>query len=365
MSLSPRDMDFIEARHAAAREIALALGVPPMLLAIPGDNTYSNYQEATRAFWRQTVLPLANRIAAGLTTWLAQSYNPALSIRPDLDQVEALSGERAELWARLNATAFLTPNEKRAAAGYDPLSDGNAIRSKYDPGQLRNPAGSGRPSGRWTKRPAGLPISSLAQGETGEAPGDEFDPPTEPDPLLQDIIDPSGTFDDEVNAEADPDPENDPNLILTAGGRKGFPIDLEEEEAAGGHTLERHVAKPEAYLKARLTGSRTNIPFIGTSGERRAGSFTSEEAANKLVNSTISQNANKIEAFKEGKFPHLFPFIYIFGEFSSPTGYEAYVATDNQLPRMQTTYAVTVRLRRSSTQEKGYFVHSAWPMNND
>ena len=48
MSLSPRDMDFIEARHAAAREIALALGVPPMLLGIPGDNTYANYQ-ANRA----------------------------------------------------------------------------------------------------------------------------------------------------------------------------------------------------------------------------------------------------------------------------------------------------------------------------
>jgi HK97 family phage portal protein len=31
LSLSPKDMDFIEAKHAAAREIALALGVPPML----------------------------------------------------------------------------------------------------------------------------------------------------------------------------------------------------------------------------------------------------------------------------------------------------------------------------------------------
>ena len=50
MSLSPKDMDFIEAKHVAAREIALALGVPPMLLGIPGDNTYSNYQEAQRTF---------------------------------------------------------------------------------------------------------------------------------------------------------------------------------------------------------------------------------------------------------------------------------------------------------------------------
>ena len=132
MSLSPRDMDFIEARHAAAREIALALGVPPMLLAIPGDNTYSNYQEATRAFWRQTVLPLANRIASGLTSWLAAPQG--LAIKIDLDQVEALSPERTDLWSRLNATAFLTPNEKRAAAGYDPLSEGGeTLAEKFNP----------------------------------------------------------------------------------------------------------------------------------------------------------------------------------------------------------------------------------------
>ncbi len=41
MGYSPQDMDFVEARNAAARDIALAFGVPPMLLGIPGDNTYS------------------------------------------------------------------------------------------------------------------------------------------------------------------------------------------------------------------------------------------------------------------------------------------------------------------------------------
>src|SRR3990170_2881325 len=54
MAFSPKDMDFIAAKHVAAREVALALGVPPMLLGIPGDNTYSNYAEANRSFWRQT-----------------------------------------------------------------------------------------------------------------------------------------------------------------------------------------------------------------------------------------------------------------------------------------------------------------------
>jgi hypothetical protein len=52
MSLSPADMDYISGKHAAAREIALAFGVPPQLLGIPGDATYANYKEAKVAFWR-------------------------------------------------------------------------------------------------------------------------------------------------------------------------------------------------------------------------------------------------------------------------------------------------------------------------
>src|SRR4029453_9435875 len=68
---SPPDMDHLEGRPAAAREIALAFGVPPMLLGIPGDNTFANYAEANRSFWRQTVLPLAARVAEALGNWLA------------------------------------------------------------------------------------------------------------------------------------------------------------------------------------------------------------------------------------------------------------------------------------------------------
>ena len=53
MSLSPADMDFAGLKAAAAREIALAFGVPPVLLGLPGDATYANYREANKALWRQ------------------------------------------------------------------------------------------------------------------------------------------------------------------------------------------------------------------------------------------------------------------------------------------------------------------------
>jgi HK97 family phage portal protein len=124
MSLSPKDMDFMEAKNAAAREIALALGVPPMLLGIPGDNTYANYQEANRVFWRQTVLPLVNRTLKTLSGWLAPSFGAGLALRPALDEVDALASERAALWDRVSGADFLTVDEKRAAVGLGPLGEG-------------------------------------------------------------------------------------------------------------------------------------------------------------------------------------------------------------------------------------------------
>ncbi|TPP12064.1 phage portal protein [Rhizobium glycinendophyticum] len=118
MGLSPKDMDFVEAKNGAARDIALAFGVPPMLLGIPGDNTYANYQEANRAFYRLTVLPLVTRTGASLSVFLGELTGEALRLVPDLDTVAGLAAERDALWARVGAAAFLTDEEKREAVGY-------------------------------------------------------------------------------------------------------------------------------------------------------------------------------------------------------------------------------------------------------
>ena len=42
MALTPAEMDFAGLKEAAAREVALAFGVPPVLLGLPGDATYAN-----------------------------------------------------------------------------------------------------------------------------------------------------------------------------------------------------------------------------------------------------------------------------------------------------------------------------------
>lgn len=118
LSLSPKDMDFLEAKAGAAREIALAFGVPPLLLGLPGDNTHANYAEANRAFWRSTVLPLVQRTQSAFAAWLGPYYGENLRFEPDLDRIEALATEREALWRRVTAASFLSEDEKRAAVGY-------------------------------------------------------------------------------------------------------------------------------------------------------------------------------------------------------------------------------------------------------
>lgn len=117
MGFSPSDMEFQKTKEAAAREIAVAFGVPPMLLGLTGDATYSNYQEANRAFYRLTVVPLVSRVMGSVSQWLSGLAGTVVGLRPDLDQVPALAQERDQQWARVGAASFLSDAEKRALLG--------------------------------------------------------------------------------------------------------------------------------------------------------------------------------------------------------------------------------------------------------
>ena len=121
LSMTPRDMDFMAAKDGAAREIALAFGVPPLVLGIPGDNTFSNYQEANRAFWRQTVIPLIARTQKSFAAWVRPAYGP-FTFDYNVDRIEALADERATEWSRVDSANFLTVDEKREALGYGALA---------------------------------------------------------------------------------------------------------------------------------------------------------------------------------------------------------------------------------------------------
>lgn len=125
MGMSPKDLEFTDGKREAAREIALAFGVPPQLLGIPGDNTYSNYQEARLALYEETVLPLVDKVCEAISNWVQPTY-PGLRIGYDEDAIPALAARREKVWDKVSNSGFLTTDEKREAVGYGPYQPGTA-----------------------------------------------------------------------------------------------------------------------------------------------------------------------------------------------------------------------------------------------
>ena len=118
------DMEAIALRESAARDIANAFGMPPMLLNIPGDATYSNFTEASRAFYRNTVFADARVLYGSLGRWWATLTGiQGLEITFNEDKTWALADELAATWARIDNADGLSLNEKREAKGYTKTED--------------------------------------------------------------------------------------------------------------------------------------------------------------------------------------------------------------------------------------------------
>lgn len=118
MGFTPTDLDWIEGKHTTARDVALAFGVPPQLLGIPGDNTYSNYEQAKLAFYIDTVLPLHYFWCEHLNIWLLPAFEEGMYLCPDEQAIVALEPLRREKWTQVNGATFLSYNEKREQLGY-------------------------------------------------------------------------------------------------------------------------------------------------------------------------------------------------------------------------------------------------------
>lgn len=127
---SPKEMDFLESNREWARRIALGYGVPPMLLGIPGDNTYSNQKEARLALWEGTILYHLRYFRGELNNWLFIPDGPDSDIYLDFDMgdIPALEPRHDAKWDRAEKSTFLSINEKRKMVGLEDWGEaGNVI----------------------------------------------------------------------------------------------------------------------------------------------------------------------------------------------------------------------------------------------
>lgn len=117
MSIAPKDLDWLEGLRDAGRTICFLLGYPPLMLGIPGDATYKNYNEARTSFYQDTAIPLMTSLLDVFNETIVPAFGKDLRLVVDIAKIDALADLRAVEWDRVNAATFLTPNEKRAIIG--------------------------------------------------------------------------------------------------------------------------------------------------------------------------------------------------------------------------------------------------------
>jgi hypothetical protein len=127
MGFNAKDMDWMEGRKMAARDVALAFGVPPIILNIPGDSTFANYKEARLSLYEDTILPLMDMIKDELNHWLVPMFGEDLHLEYDKDAIEALDVKRSEKFVQISSAGFLTFNEKRTLLGFEPVEGGDTL----------------------------------------------------------------------------------------------------------------------------------------------------------------------------------------------------------------------------------------------
>jgi hypothetical protein len=89
----------------------------------------------------------------------------------------------------------------------------------------------------------------------------------------------------------------------------------------------------------------------------RLGSFTSLQAATRLINSTLAQNRDAVDEVIRGPRGGA----EVDAIFDSPTGYEAHLPTPQSIPYMRDTHGVHVVIARDPSFPRGYRVLTAYP----
>jgi HK97 family phage portal protein len=130
------DMDFVLGRKLNKIEICSGFGVPGQVVGDPEGQTYANYEEAVKAFWKNTVIPkYLNHIKSNLNINLLPKFlgTQNMYLDYDLDGVDVLNEDQNILTDRIlnmyNAD-FLTLNEGRERLGYEALEYGDNLKSK-------------------------------------------------------------------------------------------------------------------------------------------------------------------------------------------------------------------------------------------
>lgn len=209
MGMNAKDMDWISGQKLSAKEISIAFGVPPEMIGDSENKTYSNYQEARKAFYMETVLPLLDMILEELNNWLVPAFGENLFIGYDADRIEALQEDQNQKWDRVTKArqaGVITANEARHEIGFE----------EYQTDEETDPADM------LFQQASLVPYSDLIPGKEPEPPP----PDIEPDDPKEDKPEEDGG---EGDPKGDSPPEDDPDDVKK---KSVFNLNTDERKTA-------------------------------------------------------------------------------------------------------------------------------------
>jgi phage portal protein BeeE len=113
--MSPKDMAMIEIAQFTESRIAVALGVPPVLVGLPsGDSmTYSNVTSLFDYHDRASLRPKASAVMSAVSNW-ALPRGQAAELNRD-EYTRPAFNERAVAWVQLKEAGLITVEQFQAA----------------------------------------------------------------------------------------------------------------------------------------------------------------------------------------------------------------------------------------------------------
>lgn len=121
-AITPKDMDHFNSDKMTTRKICAVFNVDPSLVGDSESKTYNTYQEARRALYMETILPLMDYLRDEYNNWLAPAWEgERLWLEYDKDAIEAIREELNAVYERQAQAHWRTINEKRKATGDDDI----------------------------------------------------------------------------------------------------------------------------------------------------------------------------------------------------------------------------------------------------
>lgn len=129
LSMSTKDLDYINARGVSQKDVCRAFKVPPTLLGLDNDSTYNNVREARLGLWDDAIIPILKKLINHWNKFILPLFNldEDYELVYDLADIPDLETRAKRVWERIDNVDFVTLNEKREMIGLDGIEGGDTI----------------------------------------------------------------------------------------------------------------------------------------------------------------------------------------------------------------------------------------------